>query len=120
MMARKMKDTDSEEEIREAFRVFDKVRKRRAVSGVAGKGAVSSWSAEGCRPEVGLCNSQPGFPSLADLGREQNGCHKRGPVSEHCAVPRKAAFCDGGCCLRGGGVPFGEEAGTSEYTGWTH
>lgn len=25
-MARKMKDTDSEEEIREAFRVFDKVR----------------------------------------------------------------------------------------------
>lgn len=25
MMARKMKDTDSEEEIREAFRVFDKV-----------------------------------------------------------------------------------------------
>lgn len=29
MMARKMKDTDSEEEIREAFRVFDKVRFRR-------------------------------------------------------------------------------------------
>lgn len=28
MMARKMKDTDSEEEIREAFRVFDKVRLR--------------------------------------------------------------------------------------------
>lgn len=27
MMARKMKDTDSEEEIREAFRVFDKVRR---------------------------------------------------------------------------------------------
>lgn len=27
MMARKMKDTDSEEEIREAFRVFDKVWK---------------------------------------------------------------------------------------------
>ena len=27
MMARKMKDTDSEEEIREAFRVFDKVTK---------------------------------------------------------------------------------------------
>lgn len=27
MMARKMKDTDSEEEIREAFRVFDKVSK---------------------------------------------------------------------------------------------
>lgn len=27
MMARKMKDTDSEEEIREAFRVFDKVLK---------------------------------------------------------------------------------------------
>lgn len=27
MMARKMKDTDSEEEIREAFRVFDKVNK---------------------------------------------------------------------------------------------
>lgn len=27
MMARKMKDTDSEEEIREAFRVFDKVDK---------------------------------------------------------------------------------------------
>lgn len=25
-MARKMKDTDSEEEIKEAFRVFDKVR----------------------------------------------------------------------------------------------
>ena len=25
MMARKMKDTDSEEEIKEAFRVFDKV-----------------------------------------------------------------------------------------------
>lgn len=29
MMARKMKDTDSEEEIREAFRVFDKVRQGR-------------------------------------------------------------------------------------------
>lgn len=28
MMARKMKDTDSEEEIREAFRVFDKVSLR--------------------------------------------------------------------------------------------
>lgn len=28
MMARKMKDTDSEEEIREAFRVFDKVREK--------------------------------------------------------------------------------------------
>lgn len=28
MMARKMKDTDSEEEIREAFRVFDKVNLR--------------------------------------------------------------------------------------------
>lgn len=28
MMARKMKDTDSEEEIREAFRVFDKVGSR--------------------------------------------------------------------------------------------
>lgn len=28
MMARKMKDTDSEEEIREAFRVFDKVIQR--------------------------------------------------------------------------------------------
>lgn len=28
MMARKMKDTDSEEEIREAFRVFDKVTDR--------------------------------------------------------------------------------------------
>lgn len=27
-MARKMKDTDSEEEIREAFRVFDKVSAR--------------------------------------------------------------------------------------------
>lgn len=26
MMARKMKDTDSEEEIKEAFRVFDKVK----------------------------------------------------------------------------------------------
>ena len=26
MMARKMKDTDTEEEIREAFKVFDKVR----------------------------------------------------------------------------------------------
>lgn len=29
MMARKMKDTDSEEEIREAFRVFDKVNLHR-------------------------------------------------------------------------------------------
>jgi calmodulin len=29
MMARKMKDTDSEEEIREAFRVFDKVSRGR-------------------------------------------------------------------------------------------
>jgi len=28
MMARKMKDTDSEEEIREAFRVFDKVNEK--------------------------------------------------------------------------------------------
>ena len=26
MMAKKMKDTDGEEELREAFRVFDKVR----------------------------------------------------------------------------------------------
>lgn len=32
MMARKMKDTDSEEEIREAFRVFDKVRNFKILS----------------------------------------------------------------------------------------
>ena len=31
MMARKMKDTDSEEEIREAFRVFDKVNKAKVL-----------------------------------------------------------------------------------------
>lgn len=36
MMARKMKDTDSEEEIREAFRVFDKVPSA-AFSELAGK-----------------------------------------------------------------------------------
>ncbi|KAK7901519.1 hypothetical protein WMY93_018288 [Mugilogobius chulae] len=33
MMARKMKDTDSEEEIREAFRVFDKVQQQQKNSG---------------------------------------------------------------------------------------
>lgn len=32
MMARKMKDTDSEEEIREAFRVFDKVSRSSSAS----------------------------------------------------------------------------------------
>uniref|UniRef100_A0A8C5R380 Calmodulin 1 n=1 Tax=Leptobrachium leishanense TaxID=445787 RepID=A0A8C5R380_9ANUR len=31
MMARKMKDTDSEEEIREAFRVFDKISSKLSV-----------------------------------------------------------------------------------------
>lgn len=36
MMARKMKDTDSEEEIREAFRVFDKVTLNLRVSSEAG------------------------------------------------------------------------------------
>ena len=34
MMARKMKDTDSEEEIREAFRVFDKVSEVRCPQGL--------------------------------------------------------------------------------------
>lgn len=34
-MARKMKDTDSEEEIREAFRVFDKVRRFAAAAAAA-------------------------------------------------------------------------------------
>lgn len=34
MMARKMKDTDSEEEIREAFRVFDKVNECIRISSV--------------------------------------------------------------------------------------
>ena len=34
MMARKMKDTDSEEEIREAFRVFDKVMDAEAFGAV--------------------------------------------------------------------------------------
>lgn len=51
-MARKMKDTDSEEEIREAFRVFDKVRKRRAVSRAAEKGAISSQHSEGSHSGV--------------------------------------------------------------------
>lgn len=37
MMARKMKDTDSEEEIREAFRVFDKVRKQSSGRGKGGR-----------------------------------------------------------------------------------
>lgn len=37
MMARKMKDTDSEEEIREAFRVFDKVRKQASGRGKRGR-----------------------------------------------------------------------------------
>uniref|UniRef100_A0A5F8GXZ9 EF-hand domain-containing protein n=1 Tax=Monodelphis domestica TaxID=13616 RepID=A0A5F8GXZ9_MONDO len=36
MMARKMKDTDSEEEIREAFRVFDKVGALFRAGGVGG------------------------------------------------------------------------------------
>ncbi|KAK4806347.1 hypothetical protein QYF61_017216 [Mycteria americana] len=38
MMARKMKDTDSEEEIREAFRVFDKVGRGRGWMGTGGTG----------------------------------------------------------------------------------
>lgn len=37
MMARKMKDTDSEEEIREAFRVFDKVHSAFEFSELADK-----------------------------------------------------------------------------------
>lgn len=37
MMARKMKDTDSEEEIREAFRVFDKVNKVKVLRAGWGK-----------------------------------------------------------------------------------
>ena len=44
MMARKMKDTDSEEEIREAFRVFDKVM------------GLERRSCNNCRkPELKLC-----------------------------------------------------------------
>lgn len=57
MMARKMKDTDSEEEIREAFRVFDKVsEEKRAL-----------WEDEVCeeagknKPIVGKLNNQPLF-----------------------------------------------------------
>uniref|UniRef100_A0A5F9CE62 EF-hand domain-containing protein n=1 Tax=Oryctolagus cuniculus TaxID=9986 RepID=A0A5F9CE62_RABIT len=41
MMARKMKDTDSEEEIREAFRVFDKVG--RAAAARQGGPWLCSW-----------------------------------------------------------------------------
>lgn len=56
MMARKMKDTDSEEEIREAFRVFDKV-----------KPGIGAWEAgkeaiEGKRVDRDRC--QAPFPSL--------------------------------------------------------
>lgn len=40
MMARKMKDTDSEEEIREAFRVFDKVN----VASSENEESFSGWS----------------------------------------------------------------------------
>lgn len=46
MMARKMKDTDSEEEIREAFRVFDKVRVAPG-AGLRGRaGGVTSCTAQ--------------------------------------------------------------------------
>lgn len=41
MMARKMKDTDSEEEIREAFRVFDKVSASHEIK-LAGNAGVTS------------------------------------------------------------------------------
>lgn len=37
MMARKMKDTDSEEEIKEAFKVFDKVRSEQRETPLHGK-----------------------------------------------------------------------------------
>lgn len=47
MMARKMKDTDSEEEIREAFRVFDKVRGGWVTLPPGGQ-ARGVWAGSGC------------------------------------------------------------------------
>lgn len=45
MMARKMKDTDSEEEIREAFRVFDKVGEARGACPAGAAAMIPSWLA---------------------------------------------------------------------------
>ncbi|KAG8515299.1 Calmodulin-3 [Galemys pyrenaicus] len=53
MMARKMKDTDSEEEIREAFRVFDKVScswLRMPCSGAATESPPPGGRGPGTRP----------------------------------------------------------------------
>lgn len=44
MMARKMKDTDSEEEIREAFRVFDKVRRFAAAAAAVSRNAAPEFT----------------------------------------------------------------------------
>lgn len=63
MMARKMKDTDSEEEIREAFRVFDKVRRF---------SAAAMWP-----------NAAPEFMFLTtDAGRKRLH-QRRGAASRH-------------------------------------
>lgn len=55
MMARKMKDTDSEEEIREAFRVFDKVGGR-VIRQLLG----TTTSAASCKVEAVVLASDPG------------------------------------------------------------
>lgn len=56
MMARKMKDTDSEEEIREAFRVFDKV------SSLSRGGSGTRAGAEQAGPQVHSTTRAPESP----------------------------------------------------------
>lgn len=63
MMAKKMKDTDSEEEIREAFRVFDKV----SVCLPLSEESLVSNADTVCRPRRFVGQDGNGFISAAEL-----------------------------------------------------
>lgn len=96
MMARKMKDTDSEEEIREAFRVFDKVsnppgaalRLTPAFRQADRTGSMELPLPGGPRPSASLTANllchlrQP--PSLCSLPRDGDDSHP-----SHCLSPRR-------------------------------
>ena len=47
-----MKDTDSEEEIKEAFKVFDKVSESASARDASSSHAVSLFASELCRPDA--------------------------------------------------------------------
>lgn len=95
MMARKMKDTDSEEEIREAFRVFDKVSSPSGVAlGLGPRDRAGGAPGRTESPRRPLCQLtqqlQGALPPLSQGDRQ--ACPRRPPGKSR-ALPRAQSPC---------------------------